>query len=166
MAKREACCQKHLLRTHVSPMFLSFATQELLFPGTKFVSTWRRKHILLPETLFSMWQNWETSGTHVNAANVSGNMFLQDLLKQPDNKTPTYYLNKLMIFLFNFTVWSHFSFKHFFFSFLWKNKIFLCLCKKKKLSGKMPLKCSNNAQCFCLTNYKMLEKKLAQYTKA
>ena len=39
------------------------------------VSAVKKKHILLLETVFTMWQNWETLGKHVFAVNVSGNMF-------------------------------------------------------------------------------------------
>ena len=35
----------------------------------------KQKHILLLETTLLVWQNWETSGKHVSAANVSDNMF-------------------------------------------------------------------------------------------
>ena len=40
-------------------------------------------------------------------------------------------------------------------------KVNFCFTFSEKINfpGKMPLKCSNNAQCFCLT--KMLEKMLA-----
>ena len=50
---KKTCCKKHLRRTHVSPMFPSFAMRETLFPATKYVSAWRQKHILLLEHFFS-----------------------------------------------------------------------------------------------------------------
>ena len=41
----ETCCQKHFLRTHVSPMFPNFATHKYLSSAVK------QKHILLLKTL-------------------------------------------------------------------------------------------------------------------
>ena len=41
---QETCCQKHLLRTHVSPMLSSFATRE-------YASAVKQKHVLLLETI-------------------------------------------------------------------------------------------------------------------
>ena len=69
------CCQKHLVRTHVSPMFPSFATRETMFPEAKNVSAMKQKHVLLLETVFPVWQNWETLGKHVPATYVSGKTF-------------------------------------------------------------------------------------------
>ena len=40
----ETCCQKHLLRTHVSPMFPSFTTRETLFLTAKRVFASLHKH--------------------------------------------------------------------------------------------------------------------------
>ena len=34
-----------------------------------------KNNFFLLETMFLVWQNWETLGKHVSAANVSGNMF-------------------------------------------------------------------------------------------
>ena len=51
--KGETCCQKPLLWTHVSPMFLSFATRETLFPAAKCVSASRQKHFCLREQCFT-----------------------------------------------------------------------------------------------------------------
>ena len=65
----ETCCQKHLLQTHVTPMFPSFATRGYVSAVKK------KKHILLLETMFPVWQNWKTFGKHVSAASVSCNMF-------------------------------------------------------------------------------------------
>ena len=43
--------------------------------------------------------------------------------------------------------------------FLKKVNFYFIFSEEINFPGKMPLKCSNNAQCFCLT--KMLEKMLA-----
>ena len=40
-----------------------------------------------------------------------------------------------------------------------KVNFYFIFSEKNNFPGKMPLKCSNNAQCFCLT--KMLEKMVA-----
>ena len=71
----ETCCQKHLLPTHVSPMFPRFATRETLFSTTKYVSASGQKHNLLLETVFPVWQTWETSGETC----VRGKCFWQHL---------------------------------------------------------------------------------------
>ena len=47
----------------VSPesLFSSFSTRKTLFSAAKHVSASRQKHVLLKETMFPVWQNWETS---------------------------------------------------------------------------------------------------------
>ena len=47
--------------------------------------------------------------------------------------------------------------------FLIKNYFYFYILWKKLFSGKMPLKCSNNAQCFCFI--KMLENASIVYIK-
>ena len=64
LQNEKTCCQKHLLPTHIFPMFTSFATRD-------YVSAVMKKHILLLETMLPV---------HVAKlgklwGNVSGNMF-------------------------------------------------------------------------------------------
>ena len=84
----ETCCQKLLLRTHVSSMFPTQFYGNIV-SVSKNVSAVKQKRILLLETMFPVWQNWDTC-----ARNVSGNMFprLPGLKKQGEG----YWGNRLL----------------------------------------------------------------------
>ena len=59
--KTRQCC--HAARKH--EMFLPYSKSKFCFLETK----------LTLETMFPVWQNWETLGKHARATGVSGNMF-------------------------------------------------------------------------------------------
>ena len=50
-----------------------FCHTENIVSVSKNVSAVKQIHILLLETVFPVWHNWETSRKHASAANVSGN---------------------------------------------------------------------------------------------
>ena len=72
----KTCFQKHLRLLHVSPCFPVLPHGRQYFrQQNMFLRQLEQKHTLLLGIMFPVWPNWEESGKHVNAANVSGNMF-------------------------------------------------------------------------------------------
>ena len=71
----ETCCQNHLLRTRFPNVSQFCQTRKTVSSRTICFYFRAEKHNLLLKTVFTLWQNWETLGKDVSAANVSGNMF-------------------------------------------------------------------------------------------
>ena len=79
--KNEETCWKHVARNircgHMFPLCFPVLPHGKQCFRQQIYSAVEQKHTLnlLLVTMFPVWQNWETSGKHVPASNVSGNMF-------------------------------------------------------------------------------------------